>query len=220
MAYVSLCKALYDYTATAEDELSFTEDALLYVVEAEDPEWWKAKLKSGSGEQEQEDNDDDDDQLIGLIPSNYVEEAEPVRASRALYDYEKQNDDELDIQEDEMLSIYEVKGDWLLAKRQTDGVPTGKLGFVPANYVDKVCLAADPTRCLSLKSLLPSYFLQVAAVDGVTSAPLGAAAVVEEQEDVHEAAIPLAPPVPSGQKTSKNDDIKMWAVSVSLARYQ
>lgn len=55
-------------------------------------------------------------------------------------------------------------------------------------------------------------------MDGVTSAPLGAAAL-EEQEDVHEAAIPMAPSAPSVQKTSKNDDIKMWAVSVSLARY-
>jgi hypothetical protein len=136
MAYVSLCKALYDYTATAEDELSFTEDALLYVVEADDPEWWKAKLKTG--EDEDDDDEDDDTAPIGLIPANYVEEAEPVRASRALYDYNKQNDDELELQEDEMLSIYAVKGDWLLAKKQDNGVPTGKLGFVPANYVDEV----------------------------------------------------------------------------------
>jgi hypothetical protein len=132
MAYVSLCKALYDYTATAEDELTFTEDALLYVVEADDPEWWKAKLKTG------EDDDDEDSAPIGLIPANYVEEAEPIRASRALYDYNGQNDDELEIQEDEMLSIYDIKGDWLLAKRQENGVPVGKLGFVPANYVDEV----------------------------------------------------------------------------------
>lgn len=148
MAYVSLCKALYGYTATAEDELTFTEDALLYVVEAEDPEWWKAKVKSGSGEEE------DDDEPVGLIPSNYVEEAEPVRASRALYDYEKQNEDELDIQEDEMLSVYEVKGDWLLAKRQVDGVPTGKLGFVPANYVDEVCQGSKVFNLLISRSLL------------------------------------------------------------------
>lgn len=131
MAYISLCKALYDYAATAEDELSFTEDALLYVIEADDDEWWKAKVKTASV-------DDDEDSPIGLIPSNYVEEAEPIRASKALYDYAKQNDDELDMQEDEMVSIYDDKGDWLLIKKQIDGLPTGKLGFVPANYVDEV----------------------------------------------------------------------------------
>lgn len=130
MAYVSLCKALYDYAATAEDELTFTEDALLYVLEADDDEWWKAKLKTG--------DDDDDEGPVGLVPANYVEESEPIRASRALYDYSKQNDDEIDMAEDEMLSVYEVKGDWLLVKKQVDGVPTGKLGFVPANYVDEV----------------------------------------------------------------------------------
>lgn len=143
---MSLCKALYDYTATAEDELSFTEDALLYVLEAEDPEWWKAKLKkSGEGV----DDENDDDAPIGLIPANYVEEAEPIRASRALYDYGKQNDDELEIAEDEMLSVYEVKGDWLLVKKQENGVPTGQLGFVPANYVDEVSVGLVRQRsCL------------------------------------------------------------------------
>lgn len=130
MAYVSLCKALYDYTATAEDELTFTEDAFLYVVEADDDEWWKAKLKTG--------DDVDDQGPIGLIPANYVEESEPIRASRALYDYSKQNDDEIEMAEDEMMSIFEVKGDWLLVKKQEGGMPSGKLGFVPANYVDEV----------------------------------------------------------------------------------
>ncbi|UZJ55843.1 hypothetical protein CBS101457_005163 [Exobasidium rhododendri] len=189
MAYVSLCKALYDYAATAEDELSFNEDALLYVVEADDPEWWKAKLKKSraEGTDEEADDDDDDDAPIGLIPANYVEEAEPIRASRALYDYGKQNDDELELAEDEMVSVYETKGDWLLVKKQVDGIPTGYLGLVPANYVD-----------------------EIAAVDGVTSAPLGAGA---DQSYDHDTAIPAAPATPTTQRAAKNDEIKMWAVS-------
>ena len=141
MAYVSLCRALYDYAATAEDELTFTEDALLYVVEAEDDEWWKAKLKTAEAA-----DDDDDSGPVGLVPANYVEEAEPIRASRALYDYMKQNEDELDMQEDEMLSVFEEKGDWLLVKKQIDGVPSGKLGFVPANYVDEVSASLSSER--------------------------------------------------------------------------
>lgn len=39
MAYVGVVKALYDYTAQdAEDELSFAEDQILYVIEKEDDE--------------------------------------------------------------------------------------------------------------------------------------------------------------------------------------
>jgi hypothetical protein len=60
------------------------------------------------------------------------------------------------------------------------------------------------------------YRLQVAAVDGITSAPLGA---IEPQDDSQDAAIPMAPPASAGQRTSKNDDIKMWAVSVSADQY-
>jgi actin cytoskeleton-regulatory complex protein SLA1 len=190
MAYVSLCKALYDYTATAEDELTFTEDALLYVLDAEDAEWWKAKLKVGENE-----TDEDDEGPIGLIPANYVEESEPVRISKALYDYAKQNEDELDIEEDEMLSVFEIKGEWLLVKKQNEGIPSGQLGFVPANYVD-----------------------EVAAVDGVTE-PMEAAPLEEHEPESYSApatAIPIATStatIGAPRKVAKDDEIKMWAAS-------
>jgi hypothetical protein len=39
MAYVGVAKALYDYDAqNPEDEISFKEDQLLYIVEKEDDE--------------------------------------------------------------------------------------------------------------------------------------------------------------------------------------
>lgn len=192
MAYISLCKALYDYTAAAEDELTFTEDALLYVLDAEDAEWWKAKLKTGG----QNESDEDDEGPIGLIPANYVEEAEPIRISKALYDYAKQNEDELDIEEDEMLSVYEIKGEWLLVKKyQHDGIPSGQLGFVPANYVD-----------------------EVAAVDGVAE-PMEAAPLEEHEPEPYSApaaAIPIATStatIGAPRKVAKDDEIKMWAAS-------
>lgn len=154
----------------------------------------------------------------GLVPSNYVEAAEPLRLSRALYDYEAQNSDELDVageyihstekerlslaaylqrarakdrllalailfrrprvehlvklrlssgtgnsftsllshsdrptrhlpiripipSEDELLRVYETDGLWLLVRKQGHdeiGDGEGKLGYVPANYVDEV----------------------------------------------------------------------------------
>jgi actin cytoskeleton-regulatory complex protein SLA1 len=68
--YVSICKALYDYEAQNEDELSFKEDDVLYILDNDDEEWWKAKLKipkDANGE-------NDEEGPIGLIPCNYAQE--------------------------------------------------------------------------------------------------------------------------------------------------
>ncbi|PWN52249.1 hypothetical protein IE53DRAFT_10601 [Violaceomyces palustris] len=201
MAYVALCKALYDYTAQAEDELSLTEDDTLYILEADDPEWWKAKLRrlNEDGTPVQDQTDEEAESLVGLVPKNYVEEAEPLRLSRALYDYEAQTEDELSITEDELLRVYETDGLWLLVKKQgqdTIGGGEGRLGYVPANYVD-----------------------EVAAVD------TGSAPVTEEEgqqiededeeDDTSVAATPSLPTMimaPAGIQ-DKADDIKMWPVS-------
>ncbi|PWN42572.1 hypothetical protein IE81DRAFT_301880 [Ceraceosorus guamensis] len=195
MAYVSLSKALYDYAATAEDELNLKEDDLLYIIDASDTEWWKAKLKTGP----------EDEEKIGLVPANYVEEAEPLRQSRALYDYSPQTEEELEMKEDQLLSVYEDDDDdWLLV-RIADSGAQGKLGFVPKNYVD-----------------------EVAAVDGATSlgAPISAGAAAtfdgqapeEAEEEVEEErqSIPATfVPPPAGDKS---DEIKMWGVSALDAK--
>lgn len=132
MAYVALSRALYDYTATADDELSFAEEALLYVLDASDPEWHKAKLKPPPGAE--------DDERIGLVPANYLEPAEPRRQSRALYDYAAQTDEELPLAEDALLNVYDDDDDdWLLVS-YADGSHDARLGFVPKNYVDEVRL--------------------------------------------------------------------------------
>lgn len=197
MAYVQLAKALYDYEAQAEDELTLKEDDVLYILEADDPEWYKAKVKSGAG-------GPDDEGPVGLVPANYVEEAEPMRLSRALYAYAAQNEDELDIAEDELLRVYETDGLWLLVKKQGNDAlgegGVGRLGYVPANYVD-----------------------EVAAVD-TGDAP----DEVDEQELSHStsaapaAAIPFAPSAravsSSTPAVDKSDGIKMWAVSLLDAK--
>ncbi len=66
MPFLRVCQALYDYEANTEEELSIKENDILYVLEDDDPEWWKAKLKTV----------DPNELQVGLIPSNYVE---PVR---------------------------------------------------------------------------------------------------------------------------------------------
>ena len=199
MAYVALCKALYDYVAQAEDELNLTEDDYLYILESDDPEWWKAKLRR-LNEDGTPIQDDSDEGTVGLVPANYVEEAEPIRLSRALYDYEAQTEDELSMAEDELLRVYESDGVWLLVKKQGNDPLSGgegRLGYVPANYVD-----------------------EAEAVD------TGAAPVVEdeyaeeEEEDddddaTHTASAAAIPQIqlPQTAQLGKGDEIKMWPVS-------
>jgi hypothetical protein len=70
MRTVQVVKALFDYTAQTEEELSFKEGDILHILQDElesskdHQDWWLAR-KNGeiTGEQ-----------LIGWIPSNYVTE--------------------------------------------------------------------------------------------------------------------------------------------------
>jgi len=55
--------ALYDYEANTEEELSIKKNDVLYILEDDDPHWWKAKLKTA----------DPNYLYVGLVPSNYVE---------------------------------------------------------------------------------------------------------------------------------------------------
>jgi hypothetical protein len=56
---------------------------------------------------------------------------------KALYPYEASAPGELTITEDEVLQGFEVEDDWLLVQTESGG---GKAGFVPASYVEEVCL--------------------------------------------------------------------------------
>ena len=63
MKYVAVCKALYDYSARTSDEIDITEDEIVYVIEKEDDDWWRAELKSANGTGP-----------VGLVPATYLEE--------------------------------------------------------------------------------------------------------------------------------------------------
>jgi hypothetical protein len=65
MRYVAVTKSLYDYEARTEDELSVKEDDILYVIDKEDEDWWKAELKQPNA---------DEQGPIGLVPASYLEE--------------------------------------------------------------------------------------------------------------------------------------------------
>lgn len=63
MKYIGICTALYDYQAQNEEEISFSADDILYILDKEDPDWYKAQLKVPANL----------DGPVGLIPANYIE---------------------------------------------------------------------------------------------------------------------------------------------------
>ncbi|KAI8147064.1 hypothetical protein BJV82DRAFT_597590 [Fennellomyces sp. T-0311] len=126
MKYVSVCKALYDYKATSDEELTFNEDNILYILDKDDdPDWWKAQLKAASLDQVGP---------IGLVPANYIDEAEPIGKVEALYDYSAQQDEELSFKEGDIMVLYENDDpDWFIVKGKD-----GSIGLVPSNYIQEI----------------------------------------------------------------------------------
>ncbi|KAI9891661.1 MAG: cytoskeletal protein binding protein [Vezdaea aestivalis] len=123
MGFLGVYKAIYDYAPNAEGELSISDGDLLFVIEKNtEDDWWKAKKRASEGE---------DDEPIGLIPNNYIEEAQPIHSAKALYDYTRQTDEELSFSEDALLEVYDVRDpDWTLIGLN------GDYGFAPANYIE------------------------------------------------------------------------------------
>jgi SH3 domain len=72
---------------------------------------------------------------LDLLVVNVAHQTEPTSTVKALYDYEAVSPGEVSITEGEALSVYEKDDDWILVKCERDG---GKVGYVPANYVEEV----------------------------------------------------------------------------------
>lgn len=68
MGFVGVCTAIYDYQPQAEGELEIRENDLLYILDKDDDDWWKAKKKA----------DLEDEEPVGLVPNNYVQEVRGV----------------------------------------------------------------------------------------------------------------------------------------------
>ncbi|KAL8734013.1 MAG: hypothetical protein Q9166_001774 [cf. Caloplaca sp. 2 TL-2023] len=123
MVFVSLCTALYNYVPQGDNELALEEGDLVYVLEkSTEDDWWKAKKRA---------RPDEDEEPTGLIPNNYVEDARPSHHARALYDYDRQTDEELSFTDNAILSVYDTSDeDWTLVGLN------GEYGFAPANYIE------------------------------------------------------------------------------------
>ncbi|KAI0398409.1 hypothetical protein F5Y17DRAFT_2273 [Xylariaceae sp. FL0594] len=123
MGFVGIYKAIYDYAPQSEGELAISEGDVLCVLEkSQDDDWWKAKKKATV---------DEDDEPVGLVPNNYLEEAQAVGNARSLYEYTRQTDEELSFPEDAPLRVYDASDpDWILVGFESE------YGFVPANYIE------------------------------------------------------------------------------------
>lgn len=55
--YIERVTAIYDYSADKDDELSFQEGSIIYVLKKNDDGWWEGVM----------------DGVTGLFPGNYVE---------------------------------------------------------------------------------------------------------------------------------------------------
>ncbi|KAL2066545.1 hypothetical protein VTL71DRAFT_2616 [Oculimacula yallundae] len=142
MGFLGVYKAVYDYAPQGASELAITEGDILYVLEKSgEDDWWKAKKKA-SGE--------DDDEPTGLVPANYVEEAQPTHQARALYDYTRQTDEELSFTEDATLEVFDTSDpDWILVGLE------GEYGFAPANYIELQEETAQSTQSNAPPPSLP-----------------------------------------------------------------
>ncbi|OTA28450.1 hypothetical protein BTJ68_10264, partial [Hortaea werneckii EXF-2000] len=101
MVFVDVVRALYDYPANSAEELTISENDILFVLEkSTEDDWWKCKRKAAS---------DDDEEPEGLVPNNYVEKVQPSKAAKALYDYSKQTDEELSFEEGTQLEVYDER---------------------------------------------------------------------------------------------------------------
>ncbi|CAA9964470.1 cytoskeleton assembly control protein [Pyrenophora teres f. maculata] len=125
MVFLGIYRAVYDYEPQGSNEIALTEGDILMVLEkSTDDDWWKAKKKG---------REEDEEEPEGLIPNNYIEEAAPIAQAKALFDYDRQTDEELSFKEDALLDVYDTTDpDWTLVGVETD------YGFAPANYIELI----------------------------------------------------------------------------------
>lgn len=135
-------RALFDYEATEENEISFRSDEIIVDIDMSYDTWWYGRNERGD---------------YGLFPGNFVETQDKAYESeiqedtnqqgifedetsvyrgglvgRALYDYDAADETEIGFKEGDTISGIETidEGWW----RGYD--PAGNLGLFPANYLE------------------------------------------------------------------------------------
>lgn len=124
-------KALYDYTASCDGELSLKEGETITVLNKNtgSPDWWEGEGRSGRGQ----------------FPSTYVQLLSEESSStstgqsksgiraKAIYDYTATGPDELSIAEGDVINVTDATDpDWW------KGEVGARSGTFPATYVEKI----------------------------------------------------------------------------------
>jgi len=124
-----IVKAMYDYTAEENSELSFAPGDIIVVTQIDDSGWWRGELKGKSGQ----------------FPRNYVEVHEGSEEDfktaqsnsqltklrcKVLYEFESSSPDELTVKVDEIITIDSEAEGWFIGRNEK-----GQSGMFPANYV-------------------------------------------------------------------------------------
>jgi len=129
---VKKAKALYDYQASDDTEISFDVGDVVIIHKVDDSGWWEGEFGGKKG----------------MFPGNYVELFEDstpapaaapaaagpkVKKCKVLYDFEASGDDELSVFEGEIITIDSEAEGWFSGTNDK-----GKSGLFPANYVELI----------------------------------------------------------------------------------
>lgn len=124
MSFIGVYRALYAYAPQSSEELSVEENDILYLLEKSDvDDWWTVKKRVVGPDAEEP---------VGLVPSNYIEPAQSIGTATALYDYDRQTEEEVSFKEGDQFQVYDDKDpDWILINKDNQ-----EYGFVPSNYIE------------------------------------------------------------------------------------
>ncbi|OMJ29524.1 Actin cytoskeleton-regulatory complex protein SLA1 [Smittium culicis] len=115
MPFSKVCRAIYEYSAQDEEELTFHEDQLFFFIEEAEPGWVRVKARDPV----------DSSSSFGIVPATYLEEAVSI------YDYVHTDEEETSISEDEYVQVLDDEDpDWILIKSKAG------VGFVPKSYLE------------------------------------------------------------------------------------
>ncbi|PVV03097.1 hypothetical protein BB560_002458, partial [Smittium megazygosporum] len=125
MPFLRASRAIYDYTAQDDEELSFVEEDLFFVVSEPEEGWYFAIYRN------QDSAPNSNSKREGLVPASYFEDIAPLNSAVALYDFESTDLEETSFKEDETIEILEnADSDWILIKSSSG------IGYAPASYLE------------------------------------------------------------------------------------
>lgn len=192
MSFVGVYKALYAYTPQSNEELSIDENDTLYLLEKSDvDDWWTVKKRVVGPDAEEP---------VGLVPSNYIEPADVIGTASALYDYDRQTEEELSFKEGDQFQVYDDKDpDWILVNKDNQ-----EYGFVPSNYIEVTLGGSGPALNTSSMAPPPAHPAQAQPPQSLSTFPAPPQRQDRIETPPKEPETPSAPVVTSNNHHSRD----------------